>query len=97
MAIENSKGNDLVLEDIENQIKRGKINIPYELKANFLKEILNSIKTKVSISKFDVVFTGGGALVLNDVIESIEGVKIYNEPIVGNVIKTEIICKELIK
>lgn len=97
MITENSKGNDYILEDIEPQIRRGKIVVEEEIYLEFLKEVLNSIKSKVSINRFDVVFTGGGALVLEDIINNIEGVKIHNEPINGNLLGAKVVCKELLK
>lgn len=86
MIIENAKGNDYVISDIESQIRRKKIVVDNEIYVEFLKELLNSIKTKVSITKFDVVFLGGGALVLENVIESIDSVAIHNEPIYGSLL-----------
>lgn len=97
MLIENAKGNDYVLEDIENQIKRGKIMVNNSIYVDFLKEILNSIKNKVNISRFDVVFTGGGASVLKDVIDSIEGVVVHNNPIYSNLLGAEVIAKEILR
>ncbi|WP_321834370.1 ParM/StbA family protein [Clostridium butyricum] len=97
MMIENSNNNDYVLEDIEPQIRRGKIKVKNDIYVNFLKEVINSIKTKVSIDKYDVVFTGGGALVLKAVIDTIDDVSIHNEPVYGNLLGAYEVCKELIK
>lgn len=97
MTIENAKGNDYVLSDIESQIRRKKIVVDNGIYVEFLKELLNSIKTKVSITKFDVVFLGGGSLVLKNVIETIDSVAIHNEPIYGSLLGASEVCKELMK
>ena len=97
MIIENAKGNDYVLSDIEPQIRRKKIVVDSEIYVEFMKELLNSIKTKVSITKFDVVFLGGGSLVLKDVIETIDSVAIHNEPIYGSLLGALEVYKELNK
>ena len=97
MIIENAKGNDYILSDIEPQIRRKKIIVDEQVYIEFLKELLNSIKTKVSINKFDVVFLGGGSLVLKDVIETIDSVAIHNEPIYGSLLGASAICKEMVK
>lgn len=97
MTIENAKGNDYVLSDIEPQIRRKKIVVEEQIYSHFVKELLNSIKTKVSINKFDVVFLGGGALVLKDIIEKINSVSIHNEPIYGSLLGASVVCKELMK
>ena len=97
MIIENAKGNDYVLSDIEPQIRRKKIVVDSEIYVEFMKELLNSIKTKVSITKFDVVFLGGGSLVLKDEIETIDSVAIHNEPIYGSLLGASAICKEMMK
>lgn len=96
MIMENSKGNDYILTDIEPQIRRGKIVVDNSIYVEFLKELLNSIKTKISINKFDVVFLGGGSLVLKNVIDTIASVSTHNEPIYGSLLGAKIICKELL-
>lgn len=97
MTIENAKGNDYVLSDIETQIRRGKIVVPDEVYVEFFRELLNAIKTKVSIQKYDVVFLGGGALVLKEIIQKIEGVEIHNNPIFASVLGALEVAKELLK
>lgn len=97
MTIENAKGNDYVLSDIETQIRRGKIVVPNEVYISFFKELLNAIKTKVSIQKYDVVFLGGGALVLKEIIQKIDGVEIHDNPVFASVLGALEVAKELLK
>lgn len=97
MTIENAKGNDYVLSDIETQIRRGKIVVPDEVYVEFFRELLNAIKTKVSIQKYDVVFLGGGALVLKEIIQKIDGVEIHDNPVFASVFGALEVAKELLK
>lgn len=97
MTIENAKGNDYVLSDIETQIRRGKIVVPDEVYVEFFRELLNAIKTKVSIQKYDVVFLGGGALVLKEIIQKIDGVEIHDNPVFASVLGALEVAKELLK
>lgn len=97
MTIENAKGNDYVLSDIETQIRRGKIVVPDEVYVGFFRELLNAIKTKVSIQKYDVVFLGGGALVLKEIIQKIDGVEIHDNPVFASVFGALEVAKELLK
>ena len=97
MTIENAKGNDYVLSDVETQIRRGKIVVPNEVYISFFKELLNAIKTKVSIQKYDVVFLGGGALVLKEIIKEIEGVEMHNNPVFASVLGALAVAKEILK
>ena len=97
MTIENAKGNDYVLSDIETQIRMGKIVVPDEVYVEFFRELLNTIKTKVSIQKYDVVFLGGGALVLREIIQKIDGVEIHDNPVFASVFGALEVAKELLK
>ena len=45
MTIENAKGNDFRVEDIEGQIKRGRIEVESKVYKEFLISILNRIKS----------------------------------------------------
>lgn len=45
MTIENEKGNDFRVEDIEGQIKRGRIEVESKVYKEFLISILNRIKS----------------------------------------------------
>lgn len=97
MDIENSKGEDYVLEDISHQIKRGIINVNRSVYVNFMKDILDQIKgEKVNLKNYEPVFTGGGALVLKDIIDSIPNARIHNAPIFGSVLGAEKICKKML-
>ena len=90
-------GEELELENIEPQLRRNRINLAEEMKLDFVKEILNSFRAEVNIKDYDVVFTGGGSLVLKDVIDKISNVSIHNDPIYSNLRGAEIIAKELLK
>lgn len=93
MRIENSKGEDYIIEQIESQIKRGRIKVDDSIYKDFLKDILNRIKANVNIKNHDAVFTGGGSLILQSIISKIPRVEILEDPIYSNVIGAELICK----
>lgn len=98
MDIENSKGEDYVLEDIPHQIKREIIDVDRSVYINFLKQILDEIKgERVNLKNYEPVFTGGGALVLKDVINAIPNAKVHNAPIFGSVLGAEKICNKMLK
>lgn len=92
----NSNGEELELEDVEAQLRRKRIVLSDEIKMEFLKEVLNSFKSEINIKNYDVVFAGGGAIVLESVIELIEGVKLHNECLYGNLLGAEVVAKELL-
>lgn len=93
----NSQGEILELEDIEPQLKRNRIVLPEEMKMEFLKEVLNSFKSEVNIANHDVMFSGGGSLVLQSVIDKIEGVQLHNDCLYANLLGAEIVAKELLR
>lgn len=93
----NSQGEILELEDIEPQLKRNRIVLPEEMKMEFLKEVLNSFKSEVNIANHDVMFSGGGSLVLQSVIDKIEGIQLHNECLYANLLGAEIVAKELLR
>lgn len=62
MTIENAKGNDFRVEDIEGQIKRGRIEVESKVYKEFLISILNRIKSSVNIKNYDCIFLGGGSV-----------------------------------
>lgn len=72
MRIENAKGNDFIQEDIEPQIKRGRIIVADSVYKDFLKDILNRIKVHINIKNHDTTFTGGGTVLLKDIITKIQ-------------------------
>ena len=91
------QGEILDLEDIEPQLKRNRIVLPEEMKIEFLKEVLNSFKSEVNIVNHDVIFSGGGSLVLQSVIDKIEGVQLHNDCLYANILGAEIVAKELLR
>lgn len=93
----NSQGDILELEDVEPQLKRNRIVLPEEMKMEFLKEILNSFKSEVNIANYDVMFSGGGSLVLKSVIDKIEGIQLHNDCLYANLLGAEIVAKELLR
>ena len=93
----NSQGEILELEDIEPQLKRNRIVLPEEMKMEFLKEVLNSFKSEVNIANHDVMFSGGGSLVLQSVIDKMEGVQLHNDCLYANLLGAEIVAKELLR
>ena len=93
----NSQGEILELEDIEPQLKRNRIILSEEMKMEFLKEVLNSFKSEVNIANHDVMFSGGGSLVLQSVIDKIEGIQLHNDCLYANLLGAEIVAKELLR
>ena len=93
----NSQGEVLELEDIEPQLKRKRIVLSEEMKMEFLKEVLNRFKSEVNIANYDVIISGGGAIVLQSVIELIERIELHNDCIYDNLLGAEIVARELFK
>lgn len=94
MTIENAKGNDFRVEDIEGQIKRGRIEVEAKVYKEFLILILNRIKSSVNIKNYDCMFLGGGSIVLESIIRNIPNVEIHPKPVYANVIGCEVVCKK---
>lgn len=94
MTIENAKGNDFRVEDIEGQIKRGRIEVEAKVYKEFLILILNRIKSSVNIKNYDCMFLGGGSIVLESIIRNIPNVEIHPNPVYANVIGCEVVCKK---
>ena len=94
MTIENAKGNDFRVEDIEGQIKRGRIEVESKVYKEFLISILNRIKSSVNIKNYDSIFLGGGSIVLDSIIRNIPNVEIHPNPVYANVISCEVLCKK---
>lgn len=97
MKIENAKGNDYIQEDIEAQIKRGRIKVSDDVYKTFLKDILNRIKATINIKNHDPIFTGGGAKLLEEIISQIPKVEIHKDPVFSNIIGAENVCKRMWK
>ncbi len=94
MRIENAKGEDFIQEDIEPEIKRGRIKISDSIYKDFLKDILNRIKTSINTNNHYAMFTGGGSLILKDIITKIPNVEMHPSPIYSNVLCAENICRK---
>lgn len=95
MTIENAKGEEFNVECIEGQIKRGRIHVSNMVYKEFFIDVLNRIKTSVNLKDYDVVFLGGGSLVLKPIISGIEDVMIHPEAIYSNVIGAENVCSRM--
>jgi plasmid segregation protein ParM len=94
MRIENAKGNDFIQEDIEPQIKRGRIIVADSVYKDFLKDILNRIKASINIKNHDTTFTGGGTVLLKDIISNIPSVEIHPSPVYSNVLGADVVCRK---
>ena len=94
MRIENAKGNDFIQEDIEPQIKRGRIIVADSVYKDFLKNILNRIKASINIKNHDTTFTGGGTVLLKDIISNIPNVEIHPSPVYSNVLGADVVCRK---
>jgi plasmid segregation protein ParM len=70
--IENAKGNDLVEEDIQRLIDENIIRVNKYEYANFLNDIINSIKAYVNLKLYKVIFTGGTSLMLQEYIQQLK-------------------------
>lgn len=84
--IENAKGEDYIEEEIEGQILRGRIRVNDDVYKDFLFDILNRIKTRINIKNYDVIFVGGGVIVLKDILSKIPNIELHNDPLYANVI-----------
>lgn len=93
-TIENSKGSKFKIEDIQNQIDRGRIDVNISEYKSFLRDIMDFIKAKIDVKNYDVIFSGGGALVLEPVLIAIPTVKIHDNPVFSNIDGALNICKE---
>lgn len=95
MKVENAKGEDFTVERIEGQIARGRIKVDEGLFKEFLKDVLNRIKTHVNLKDYDVIFTGGGSLVLQSILSMIPKIEIHENAVFSNVIGAEEVCKRM--
>ena len=75
------------LEDIEKAIERKDIKVSQKDLANFMNDILNEISLAVNINHYKVFFTGGGSIVLKDIIKNIlpEQCVLLDDPLYSNV------------
>ena len=67
---ENAKGKNYIEEEIERLIKNGRIKVEPKVYLSFLKDILNRTKSRINITDYEVVFVGGGAILLKVYIEA---------------------------
>ena len=95
MKVENAKGEDFTVERIEGQIARGRIKVDDGLYKEFLKDVLNRIKTHVNLKDYDVIFTGGGSLVLESILSSIPKIQIHIDAVYSNAIGAEEVCRRM--
>lgn len=83
---ENDKGFKLTVEEIENLIEDNRIDDVNFEKEEFIKSILNEIKMNFETKLYDIYFTGGGTVVLSDIIRAkIRRANIMENPIFSNV------------
>lgn len=83
---ENSTGKNLTVADIESLIDENRIYDIEEEKLNFIKGIVNDLKLTFDTKLYDVFFTGGGSIVLKDIINrKIKRVTIMEDSLFTNV------------
>lgn len=58
------------LEDIEKAVQRGDIKVSQKDLAVFTNDVINEISLAVNINHYNVAFTGGGSLVIADIIKN---------------------------
>lgn len=58
------------IEDIEKAIQRGDIKVSQKDLAAFINDVINEISLSVNINHYNVAFTGGGSVVLQDIIKT---------------------------
>lgn len=93
--LENSKGETYTEEDIERQIKRGRIKVDEVLYVDFLKKILNFAKAKVSLKNYDTIFCGGGAELLRPYITKYTPADVLENAQYTNVNGAYNVCKKM--
>lgn len=84
---EAGKGEDYVEEDIERLINNGTIKVFQKQYAEFLNEILNSIKPYANLKTYKCIFTGGTSLMLQECINKLPlpNFKILENALTSNV------------
>lgn len=92
-TIENAKGSKFKIEDIQNQINRNRITVDIREYKSFLRDIMDRIKAKIDVKNYDVMFAGGGALLLKLVLDAIPSVDIHPDALYSNAIGAANICK----
>lgn len=83
---ENSKGNNISVVDVESLIEENRIYDVEDLKVDFIKNIINELKLYINTQNYEVFFTGGGTIVLKDIIaKRIKRANIINNALFSNV------------
>lgn len=88
----NKTGNRVVAEEVYDLIKEGHIEgveVEYQ---QFLNDMFNAIEREVDLQFFNVYYTGGGALVLENELKEFDGT-IMENPLFTNVIGNRNIAK----
>lgn len=91
--IENANGEDYVDEDIERLINSNRIIVDSKIYKDFFRDILNRTKSKVNIKNYKVYFTGGGALLLRDYIQTHTPATVIDDAVFANVIGAHRLCE----
>lgn len=95
--IQNSTGTAYVEEEIERLISNNKINVDSRIYQDFYDDIINRAKSKVNIETFKVYFVGGGALLLQDIIEANMTAIVHPEAQYANIIGAYRLCQSVWK
>ena len=88
------------LEDIEKAIKKGDIKVSRKQLASFANDIINEVNINVNLNHYNhVIWTGGGAVVIQDIIKENlpKQCQIEDDPINTNIKGALIASKELWK
>ena len=76
------------LEDIEKAIKKADIKITKKQLGTFMQDIINEIKINVNLNQYEnVVFTGGGSKVLEEIINEVlpKNCYLHENPLYSNI------------
>lgn len=85
------------LEDIEKAIQRGDIKVSQKDLAAFTNDVINEISIAVNINHYNVRFTGGGSVVLKDIITNNlpKQCSILENPLYTNVNGALVVSKQI--
>lgn len=85
------------LEDIEKAIQRGDIKVSQKDLAAFTNDVINEISIAVNINHYNVKFTGGGSVVLKDIITNNlpKQCSILENPLYTNVNGALVVSKQI--
>lgn len=91
---ENGNGRNLSVADIENLIEENRIYDIEDIKLQFLIKIINELKLTFDTTLYDVYFTGGGTIVLRDLIaRKIKRANVMDNPLFSNVFGNKVIAE----